>query len=130
MQVSLLSGRSYTDLSPIRFETRPQPKPVFWAENAKQAIRRAFSRFMTAYGPLKPARRYSSIQFGWGDCGLGSIVTYAPIGTLHCATTLTHATWILAFYFGNKAVDAIKITTPITAFEDVIDIAVEALHVG
>jgi len=125
MHVTLLSGKSYNDLSPVRFDTTPPPKPVFWATTAEEAIRNGFAKFLAAYGPLARSRRYTAVDFGWGDAGR----VYETIGAIRCETDRLKATWTVAIYFGNQLFDAVQFVVSINASDEAADIAVEALRV-
>jgi hypothetical protein len=124
MHVTLLSGKSYNDLSPVRFDTTPPPKPVFWATTAEEAIRNGFAKFLAAYGPLARSRRYTAVDFGWGDAGR----VYERIGAIRCETDSLKATWTVAIYFGRELVDAVRFDVSISASDEAADIAVEALR--
>lgn len=115
MNVTLMDGLKYEDLSPVRpSEDFKPPRPVFWANDMREVLCRAIRRLACTYhrGAFVGVRpgTYGAVEFGWGDGGECSVAVYQPVGKVRMSATKSEMTITVAFWFGRSCVDAIEFT--------------------
>lgn len=115
MNVKLLDGLRYEDLSPVRpSEDFKPPRPSFWAKDMREVLCRGLRRLACTYhrgavvGVLPGT--YGAVEFGWGDAGETNVAVYRPVGKVRMSATKSEMTITVAFWFGRSCVDAIEFT--------------------